>query len=324
MVRVWYIILLLAVCIYAEASDFRSFRIVFYNVENLFDTRKDSAKQDEEFLPESPRKWNYTKYRKKQLDISRVLCAIGEWDIPALAGLCEVENDSVLMYLTRRTPLRELGYRYVMTDSPDRRGVDVGLLYQPDQFRLIESNSIRQPLELPPTRDILHVTGQVMSGDTMDVFVCHLPSRRNGERLTNVVRKRASATLMRYVDSVASVRLTPVIIVMGDMNDGDPQALFDVSADKLIHVSHGQNNTGSYYFQNAWETIDHFLVSPYLNDSANNVSVFQSKSFIFAPDFLLQENKKGEKVPKRTFRGTFYTGGYSDHLPVFMDLKIKL
>ncbi|MGL4332055.1 MAG: endonuclease [Bacteroidales bacterium] len=320
----WYIILLLAVCIYAEASDFRSFRIVFYNVENLFDTRKDSAKQDEEFLPESPRKWNYTKYRKKQLDISRVLCAIGEWDIPALAGLCEVENDSVLMYLTRRTPLRELGYRYVMTDSPDRRGVDVGLLYQPDQFRLIESNSIRQPLELPPTRDILHVTGQVMSGDTMDVFVCHLPSRRNGERLTNVVRKRASATLMRYVDSVASVRLTPVIIVMGDMNDGDPQALFDVSADKLIHVSHGQNNTGSYYFQNAWETIDHFLVSPYLNDSANNVSVFQSKSFIFAPDFLLQENKKGEKVPKRTFRGTFYTGGYSDHLPVFMDLKIKL
>lgn len=323
MVRVWYIILLLAVCIYAEASDFRSFRIVFYNVENLFDTRKDSAKQDEEFLPESPRKWNYTKYRKKQLDISRVLCAIGEWDIPALAGVCEVENDSVLLYLTQRTPLRELGYRYVVTDSPDRRGIDVGLLYQPDQFRLIESNYIRQPLGLPPTRDILHVAGKVISGDTMDVYVCHLPSRRRGEKLTDGIRRQAAGTLVRHMDSIASARTNANVIVMGDMNDGNPKALFCDSDCKLVHLPHGNKNLGSYYFQNEWETIDHFLVSPLLTDSTSGVSLFQPKSFIFAPDFLLQENSGGVKVPKRTYKGTFYAGGCSDHLPVYMDLKVK-
>lgn len=296
---------------------------MFYNVENLFDLRDDSLKADEDFLPESPRKWNYTKYRKKQLDISRVLCAIGEWGIPALAGLCEVENDSVLYYLTRRTPLRELGYRYVITDSPDRRGIDAGLLYQPDQFRLIESSSIRQPLGLPATRDILHVAGKVISGDTMDVYVCHLPSRRRGEKLTDRIRRQAAATLIRHMDSVATVRSKVNVIVMGDMNDGNPEALFCDSDSKLVHLPHGGKNIGSYYFQNEWETIDHFLVSPHLTDSVNNVSLFQSKSFIFAPDFLLQENKRGVKVPKRTYRGTFYTGGCSDHLPVYMELKIK-
>lgn len=323
MVRVGYIILLLAVCIYAEASDFRSFRIVFYNVENLFDLRDDSLKADEDFLPESPRKWNYTKYRKKQLDISRVLCAIGEWNIPALAGVCEVENDSVLLYLTQRTPLRELGYRYVITDSPDRRGIDVGLLYQKDQFRLIESNSISLPLGLPATRDILHVAGKVISGDTMDVYVCHLPSRRRGEKLTDGIRRQAAAMLVRHMDSVTTVRSKANVIVMGDMNDENPKALFCDSDCKLVHLPHGSKNSGSYYFQNEWETIDHFLVSSHLTDSANNVSLFQSKSFIFAPDFLLQENSGGVKVPKRTYKGTFYTGGCSDHLPVYMDLKIK-
>lgn len=321
----WVLFLILFIAVYAnaEASDQRGFRIVFYNVENLFDTRKDTAKNDDEFLPDAPRKWNYLKYRKKQLGLARVLCAVGEWNIPALVGVCEVENDSVLWYLTRRTPLKELGYRYVMTDSPDRRGIDVGLLYQPDQFRLIEATSIVQPSSVRPTRDILHVAGKVISGDTLDVFVCHLPSRMNGEGLTQGHRKITANTLLNRIDSLLLKRENPYIIVMGDMNDPDPSALFSGGICNLHHVRHTQKAIGSYHFQGAWETIDHFLVSPHLMDTANNVSIFQSKSFIFAPDFLLRENRSGEKVPWRTYQGTFYIGGYSDHLPVYIDLNIK-
>ena len=94
------------------------FRVVSWNVENLFDIHHDSLKNDREFLPDALRHWNYTRYKKKLTDMARVITAVGEWEPPALVGLCEVENDTVLRDLTRRSPLKELNYRYVMTDSP--------------------------------------------------------------------------------------------------------------------------------------------------------------------------------------------------------------
>lgn len=178
--RVAVTILLFVICSWSvPAQENIQFRVACWNTENLFDTRHDSLKNDYEFLPNAMRHWNYNKYKKKLSDIARVITAIGEWNPPALIGLCEVENDTVLRDLTRRSPLQELDYRYVMTDSPDLRGIDVALIYQRDLFKLLSSRSISIPVfrQHRPTRDLLHVNGLLLTGDTLDVFVCHLPSR---------------------------------------------------------------------------------------------------------------------------------------------------
>ena len=161
-------------CTLSFAQQIR-FRVVSWNVENLFDIHHDSLKNDREFLPDALRHWNYTRYKKKLTDMARVITAVGEWEPPALVGLCEVENDTVLRDLTRRSPLKELNYRYVMTDSPDLRGIDVALLYQRDLFKLLSFRSVSIPplKQFRPTRDLLHVSGLLLTGDTLDVFVCH-------------------------------------------------------------------------------------------------------------------------------------------------------
>ena len=153
---------------------------MFYNVENLFDCRHDSLKEDREFLPDGEKKWTPARYWRKLDALSKVVAAVGEERLPDLVGLCEVENDSVLFDLTRRSSLRALGYRYVATHSPDVRGIDVALLYQPGSFRLLESHEIPVPSAeagFRPTRNVLYVKGEVLSGDTLHVLVCHLPSR---------------------------------------------------------------------------------------------------------------------------------------------------
>lgn len=180
--RVAVTILFFVICSWnAPAQENIRFRVACWNTENLFDTHHDSLKNDYEFFPNAMRHWNYNRYKKKLSDIARVITAIGEWNAPALIGLCEVENDTVLRDLTHRSPLQELDYRYVMTDSPDLRGIDVALLYQRDLFKLLSSRSISIPVfrQHRPTRDLLHVNGLLLTGDTLDVFVCHLPSRSN-------------------------------------------------------------------------------------------------------------------------------------------------
>lgn len=166
-------------------------RVMFYNVENLFDCQHDTLKNDYEFLPDAPKGWTQARYHDKLARIAKVIIATGEENVPDLVGLCEVENDHCLKDLTENSPLREAGYRYVMTDSPDERGIDVALLYQRGTFKLVGKNCISVPykeIERRPTRDILHVTGQVASGDTLDVFVCHMPSRAGGEEKSEPYR----------------------------------------------------------------------------------------------------------------------------------------
>ena len=162
-------------CFAAPACAQESFRVLFWNVENLFDTKDDPRKNDNEYLPDATRHWNHFRYREKLKCLAKGIIASGDEFVPDLVGLCEVENDSCLYDLTRRSPLREANYRYVMTESPDQRGIDVALLYQRGSFQLLQHRSIRIPhkrLKKGPTRDILHVVGKVLSGDTLDVFVC--------------------------------------------------------------------------------------------------------------------------------------------------------
>ena len=184
--------------IQAQQADTLAFCVVSYNVENLFDTRHDSLKDDREFLPQSTRHWNYSKYRKKLNALARTLTAIGGWTPPALVALCEVENDSVLRDFTRYSLLREADYRYIVTRSPDERGIDVALLYQRHLFKPLSHRSIRitpTGRKLRPTRDILHVCGLLLNGDTLDVLVAHFPSRRGGAKASEPYRLHVAQVL---------------------------------------------------------------------------------------------------------------------------------
>lgn len=312
-----------------------SFRVMFWNVENLFDTKDDLLKDDNEFLPDATRSWTYFRYRDKLIKLAKTIVASGNEYVPELVGLCEVENDSCLYDLTRRSPLREADYRYVMTDSPDRRGIDVALLYQRGSFKLLEKQSIRIPHEQvkrSPTRDILHVAGKVLSGDTLDVFVCHMPSRSGGKGRTESYRMLAAKVLRTAVDSLMSVRKHPHVIVMGDFNDyPSDKALRDVLCGDgvLCNLMNGLKE-GTYRFRNQWGLFDQFLVSEnmlmknnYAKAKNKNVSAYLKGVQIIRHPFLLEEDEKyGGNKPFRTYNGMKYNGGYSDHLPIVLDILI--
>ena len=182
-----------------------NFRLMFYNVENLFDTFDDPDKDDNDFLPEGAMRWTPGRYQNKLNNIAKVITSAGEWDTPALVGLCEVENEKVIRDLTQNSPLRRVNYRYIVTNSPDTRGIDVALLYQRDKFRYLnhKNYTIKFPYNSRKyTRDILHVTGQVSTQDTLDVFVCHFPSRRAGESESEADRIFVASVLKAKSDSL--------------------------------------------------------------------------------------------------------------------------
>lgn len=317
------------------------FRIVSWNIENLFDTHHDSLKNDREFLPDAMRHWNYSRYKKKLADIARVITAVGEWNPPALVGLCEVENDTALRDLTRRSPLKELGYRYVMTSSPDLRGIDVALLYQRDLFKLLSSRSISIPPfnQHRPTRDLLHVSGLLLTGDTLDVFVCHLPSRSGGAKESEPYRLHAAQILRTEADSILYKRLHPQVIIMGDFNDYPTnksiQEVLEAEAPsptlsplKLYHLlarKAKSKDFGSYKYRGEWGLLDHLIVSGALLNQSGKFFTSEEKANVCLLPFLLIEDKKyGGREPFRTYKGMKYQGGISDHLPIYTDFELIL
>lgn len=321
--------MLVFLCCMSSASAQESFRVLFYNVENLFDCKDDSLKEDEEFLPTSMRHWTFSRYRDKLKNIAKAIIASGnEGQVPALVGLAEVENDTCLTDLVKRSPLREAGYRYVMTDSPDRRGIDVALLYQRGSFKLLQHQSLRIPSEQvkrPPTRDILHVTGKVISGDTLDVFVCHMPSRSGGVALSEPHRLLAARVLRHCVDSLMQKRESPNVVIMGDFNDyPTSKSLEDVlCGDHTLYNMMQNMEGGTYRYQGQWAILDQFIVSEVMKPERNGNRISAKKAQIIRHPFLLEEEGKlGGDKPFRTYYGAKYVGGFSDHLPVCLDLEI--
>lgn len=297
---------------------------MFYNVENLFDTEDDPQKDDDEFLPEGIRRWSRYRYKDKINKIARVILASGGEQVPDLVGLCEVENDTCLRDMVKYSPLREAGYRYVMTDSPDERGIDVALLYQRSTFKLIERQSISVPLKDRPTRDILHVAGRVLSGDTLDVLVCHFPSRSGGEKKSEPRRMAASRRLKATVDSLMQVRRHPYLIIMGDFNDRpDNRPVKRLTTNRLKNLLEGKPE-GTYRYRGHWETLDQLIVSENLLEEGSRIHTSPERAVIFRYDFLLEEDDKyGGMKPFRTYNGMKHQGGYSDHLPIAVDLTIR-
>ena len=322
-----------------QAQHIDSLRIMFWNVENLFDCKHDSLKQDQEFLPEALRHWHYGRYKKKLADVARTIAAVGEWKPPVLVGLCEVENDSVLRNLTRYSPLKKYGYRYVMTNSPDNRGIDVALLYQRGHFKLINHRSIRIPClhaKERPTRDILHVTGVTLNLDTLHVFVVHTPSRSGGQKASEPRRLQVAQIIKDATDSLFQTSPDSKIIIMGDFNDyphnksiamvlGATAPIPPLKANKLYNLLASQSKqkeVGSYKYKGEWGLLDQLIVSGALLDSNGNTHTSEEMAHIARLTFLLTEDAKyGGVQPFRTYNGMRYQGGFSDHLPIYMDLN---
>ena len=332
------LLLLFPIINFGSDPDNKTFRIAFYNVENLFDTEHDDGKFDEEFLPDGDRYWNNRKLNLKLNRIYQVIMALGQGNLPAIVGMCEVENLHVVELLLARTRLGRMGYRVVHQESPDRRGIDVAMLYHSKQFSPISYQAI--PLSKPgnpdfKTRDILHVTG-VMATDTLHFFVNHWPSKYGGVVETESSRALAARTLKLAVDSLFSNEIHSKIIIIGDMNDSP----FDDSVNLHLKAQHNfdsilchqiynlayplaSKGIGSNKFQGKWEMIDQIMVSGALLGN-EKLTTTPDAFTIFDADFLLEKDKNflGEK-PFRTYMGFKYHNGFSDHLPVYIDLRYR-
>lgn len=297
------------------------------NCENLFDTRHDSLKHDQEFLPTSAYRWTPSRYWRKLNKIGQDIMSCADADstvlLPDLVALTEVENDSVVHDLTRRSLLRQAGYAYVMTNSPDERGIDVALLYSPFAFRLLGSHSIRIPrlVGFRPTRDILYASGLIASGDTLHVFVVHAPSRSGGERATRPYRLLVAEQLCHAIDSLRRLTAAPRIIVAGDFNDYTRNAsLQRLVQEQLVDVTERANGrhgaSATYRYHGEWGSLDHIfcdertargVVESYIND---------------APFLLEPDTKYGGVKPRRNYLGPRYLDGYSDHLPLVVRFRL--
>lgn len=308
------LIVLLLMLLSMISAHGQRFRVATWNIENAFDTVCDESKDDLDFLPHAERHWHSGRYWRKLRGITQTLAAM---ELPVLVGFQEVENDTVLRDLTRRTALWSARYKYVITDSPDSRGVDVALLYNPKVFSLLSWHATRVPSVeqgLRPTRDILVASG-IVGEDTLHVCVVHLPSRRNNDRATRQNRALAVATLCNVLDSLNDEK----VLVMGDFNAEPDDEIFTHLSKRLVTmmpVDRKMQNEkrGTYYFRGIWGCLDHILVSPELHKRA------LGKATECRFPWLLRTEKQ---IPHRTYGGVSYLGGISDHLPLISDFNLN-
>ncbi len=311
-------------------------RILFWNAENLFDCYKDSLTDDTEFLPYGMRGWNSARYKQKINKMYKVFIAAGEWEPPDLIGLCEIENKNVLFDLLRDTPFSYYNYRFVHYDSPDRRGIDVALLYNPEKISIIDERAIPVTFTASPdsrSRDILHVRVKIQTGDTLSLYVTHWPSKYGGAGFTTDLRENVAEILFTSILEISNSDPTEKIVVMGDFNDPPESDALNtltrsrdqdgINGPALINLAMNYKGTipGSYKFEGAWQMIDQVLVSSNLVSGEGRLFVNQESYRVFSADFLLEKDERyGGMKPNRTFLGFVYHGGYSDHLPVILDL----
>ena len=338
--RTLFILLFTVLFCFLQAQT-KSLRIISYNVENLFDCKDDSLKNDTEFLPDGAYHWTPYKFKQKLENISKVITTVGEWETPVLVGLIEVENQNTLVHLTKYASLKQKKYRYMHKESPDRRGIDVALLYQHTNFKPIKTvfyEVIFPQNARSKTRDILYTAGILPNGDTLHVFVNHFPSRYGGQKKSEPKRIYTAEFLKSKTDSIFLQSPYANIIIMGDFNDYPPDKSLALSLQakmpsdsiqktslyNLAYPYHNKANIGSHKYKSNWGMLDHIIVSGNLLLETNTVYIKDKKMYICQEPFLLEDDTKyfGKK-PFRTHIGKIYHGGYSDHLPVFIDIIIQ-
>lgn len=285
-------------------------RVVSYNAENLFWPERDSidgkSLNDLEWTMDGERRWSFTRFYNKIDNIARVLTNIGEWSGVDIIGLQEIENAECLKRLSNRLRYKE--YDLVHYESPDPRGIDVALLYKKERIDTIYTKLIRMPF---PTRDILYISTQVDKRDTLHLFICHLPSQLGGKAESEWKRIAAKQLLQKEVDSILCTNTNAHIIIMGDMNTKPTQDIKGVT-NKMISLQ--IDNQGTHKHQGQWICLDQFYCSPAV-DSISSAAIYNAEWIMENDDKYL-----GLK-PKRTYIGFRYQNGFSDHLPIILNVN---
>ena len=303
------------VCFGLPTLQAEPLRVVSYNVENLFHPKHDTVagveKDDLEWTPEGERRWSYTRYYRKVEQIARVLTNIGEMSGVDLIGLQEVENALCVKRLCRALPHQE--YDFIHYESPDRRGIDVALLYRKTRIDTLQTRVLPVDLGEQTTRDILYACVVANRQDTLHLLVCHLPSQRGGEAASQWKREAAKRVIQTAVDSILTVSPQAQIIVMGDMNSApknDLRGLDNRMMDKAMRLS----RKGTHKYQGRWTCLDQFYTSPNLD--------YRSQVRIYDAEWIQETDEKYMGLrPKRTYNGVRYENGFSDHLPIIIDIN---
>lgn len=318
--------------------------VAFWNVENLYDTINDPAVNDEEFLPGAKNAWTSQRYQTKLTNTAHVILQMNKGVGPDILGMAEVENRRVLEDLTTTTAMKKQKYGIVHYDSPDQRGIDVALIYKTKSFTVLSSTHV--PVPLPkgekdsvaprPTRDILVVRGVLNKKDTICILVNHWPSRLGGKELSDPKRMAAAATVRSIVDSLYRLYPSAEIISVGDYNDEPAdKSMNSLYNNALANRPYGAfapifsnlmdsikaSGDGTHYYKKEKSCLDQILVTPNLQEKR---TYYVTSAAIFKPEWIFAEVYKGDGLsPKRTWAGSRYIGGYSDHLPVYVILKFQ-
>lgn len=321
------------------AQSTKNLRFGFYNLENFFDTEVDSTLDYNAFTPDGEQRWTLSRYLTKRNNVFKTIVSMGHVTPPTLIGFCEVENESVLFDLITRTPLKALDYRIVHFESPDRRGIDVGLIYRKTMLTLL----VARPIPVKDTNDVSFLTRDILfasflhnDSDTVYVYVNHWPSRYGGQLESVKKRLLAATTLRQHVDSVLNAHPLARIVIMGDFNDtpNDESIIYGLKAfspesinstDQLVHLFTSSDELGyegTLKHQHSWQIFDQIMISQHLYNANEGLRFRRGGARIFAPSFLLMDDERhlGKKL-YRTYTGPTYIGGFSDHLPVFIDLE---
>ena len=314
----------------------KTFVVVSFNVENLFDTANAAGFDDDAFTPTGEKEWTYERYEKKLDDLARVILSIPEKELPAIIGLAEVENRKVLEDLVSNRGMRRGDYEILHEEDQDPRGIECALLYRPEFFKYKSHEII--PIEDPVDPDylyrgILHVKGTGPDGSSLHIYMNHWKSRSGGQRETERQRMFSAITLRKQLDMLLSRESGFKVIIMGDFNDEPTNRSLTngLSASNkrrniqfgdhynLFYDMHNIQGEGTYNFQGNWNMLDQVLVSYNLLNQERGLTTGFDGGHILKEEWMLYESEKyGEKLPSATYGGPEYFGGPSDHLPVYV------
>lgn len=321
---------------YTQKTEYYVTSLAFYNLENLFDTEDNPKKYDEHFTPSGEYKYTQEIYKKKLHNLSKVLSEIATDQVPggpALIGVAEVENNRVLKDLLSTPLLKERAWKSICIEGADVRGINVGLIYNPNLFKITEAKSHYVDLDVNGkkewTRDILQVTG-LLIGDTIHVLVCHWPSRRGGEGASQWKREKAASVCKRIKDEIVALDPGARVIIMGDLND-DPVSLSvekvleakgevrDVGTGELFNPFYMfyKKGMGTLAYNDSWNLFDQIIISSAFIH-ADDLSWKYRQAYIFNKNYLRNQFGQYKGYPHRSYTGTTWTDGYSDHFPTYI------
>jgi predicted extracellular nuclease len=315
------------------------FCVLFYNVENLFNTKNDPDKEDDEFTPEGGRHWTNKKLNHKLINISKAILNSAGFAAPEVVALCEVEDHEVLDRLINTTPLKNFNYKIIHKESPDHRGIDVALLYNAEKVYPLEYKffPLKNGGAIVHTREILYFSGILNKTDTLHFFVNHWPSRYDGLLESKPMRNQAAGVLKSKVEELQQKFAAPKIIILGDFNDQpSDESISEILNAKPVHKNIESNclynlsfwwekkEGGTLKYQSQWYVFDQCIISGTLLNSKKGFSVVPENAKVSDLPFLLEKDKRyGGTKPFRTYSGYSYEGGFSDHLPILVKLILQ-